>query len=136
MTQEEKTLLLQDICGRLPYKVIVTNGCVQGELLSIETNIPKAEEIVYFRILSSSIVADTISNIKSYLRPLLSMTKRERTEYNLYVSMTKIRDNDALTYSSCALIDWLNSRHFDYRGLIPMGLALEAPKDMYNTKTE
>lgn len=28
-------------------------------------------------------------------------------------------------------IDWLNSNHFDYRGLIEKGLALEAPKDMY-----
>jgi hypothetical protein len=37
---------------------------------------------------------------------------------------------------SIKLIDWLNVHHFDYRGLIPMGLALEAPKDMYNTKSK
>ena len=29
------------------------------------------------------------------------------------------------------VFDWLNSRHFDYRGLIKKGLALEAPEDMY-----
>jgi hypothetical protein len=34
------------------------------------------------------------------------------------------------------LIDWLNTHHFDYRGLIDKGLALEAPEGMYNTKTE
>jgi hypothetical protein len=28
-------------------------------------------------------------------------------------------------------IDWLNAHHFDYRGLIEKGLALEAPEDMY-----
>ena len=28
-------------------------------------------------------------------------------------------------------VDWLNKHHFDYRGLIPRGLALEAPNDMY-----
>ena len=32
------------------------------------------------------------------------------------------------------LFDWLNAHHFDYRGLIPMGLALEAPEDMYKTE--
>jgi hypothetical protein len=29
-------------------------------------------------------------------------------------------------------IDWLNSHHFDFRGLIKKGLALKAPEDMYN----
>ena len=28
-------------------------------------------------------------------------------------------------------IDWLNAHHFDYRGLIEKGLALEAPEGMY-----
>ena len=28
--------------------------------------------------------------------------------------------------------DWLNKHHFDYRGLIEKGLALEAPEGMYN----
>jgi hypothetical protein len=27
--------------------------------------------------------------------------------------------------------DWLNAHHFDYRGLIEKGLALEAPEGMY-----
>jgi len=38
-----------------------------------------------------------------------------------------------INYSiSHELFDWLNAHHFDYRGLIEMGLALEAPKGMYN----
>jgi hypothetical protein len=32
------------------------------------------------------------------------------------------------------LIDWLNAHHFDYRGLIDKGLAIEAPEGMYNLK--
>ena len=32
---------------------------------------------------------------------------------------------------STLYVDWLNAHHFDYRGLIEKGLALEAPKDMY-----
>jgi hypothetical protein len=35
-----------------------------------------------------------------------------------------------------AEIDWLNKHHFDYRGLITKGLALEAPDGMYNIKEE
>jgi hypothetical protein len=32
------------------------------------------------------------------------------------------------------IVDWLNTHHFDHRGLIPMGLALEAPEGMYKTE--
>lgn len=33
--------------------------------------------------------------------------------------------------TSQQVIDWLLAHHFDYRGLIPMGLALEATEGMY-----
>lgn len=34
--------------------------------------------------------------------------------------------------SSIEILDWLLAYHFDYRGLIKKGLALEAPEGMYN----
>ena len=37
-------------------------------------------------------------------------------------------------FDSAESIDWLNEHHFDYRGLIPMGLALEATEGMYKTE--
>lgn len=114
MTQEEKQLLLKDLCARLPHGVNIQydNGHV------IET-----------RELGLGSLHDFIFNdvaIKPYLRPMSSMTEEEREEYNAYHSHP-----DNIGDSPWFYIDWLNAHRFDYRGLIPMGLALEAPEDMY-----
>ena len=57
-----------------------------------------------------------------YLRPMSSMTEEESTEYSRF----------SLSRYNTECFDWLNKHHFDYRGLIKLGLALEAPEDMYN----
>lgn len=62
-----------------------------------------------------------MENIKPYLRPMSSMTKEEKKEYNKLLCWR----------SPKKVFDWLNAHHFDYRGLIKKGLALEAPKEMY-----
>ena len=57
------------------------------------------------------------------------MTEEEKKEYNKVMFQSeRYEDNYA------ADVDWLNKHHFDYRGLIEKGLALEAPKNMYNEK--
>ena len=71
-----------------------------------------------------------------------SMTKEEEKEYNQLCY--NCQEQDSVDYNITELdrtqliyvVDWLNAHHFDYRGLIPMGLVLEAPEGMYNTKTE
>jgi hypothetical protein len=70
-----------------------------------------------------------IDTVKPYLRPMSSMTKEERKEHNLH------RLSKWSTYAEyCAnVIDWCHVHHFDYCGLIPKGLAIEAPKGMYNS---
>ena len=79
----------------------------------------------------------TIEEFKPYLRPMSSMTEEERTEYNKFndfgsANLRRYEYKDFILYiPSYERIDWLNKHHFDYRGLIPKGLALEAPKDMY-----
>ena len=61
------------------------------------------------------------------------MTEEERKEYD---SKRKhiCDDYNRYCFDSIESIDWLNEHHFDYRGLIPMGLALEAKEGMYKTE--
>ena len=84
--------------------------------------------------------------LKPYLRPLSDMTEEEKKEiekdYIFAICGDSIRiayhsegywdlDTDTWSNDYLDLIEWLNSHHFDYRGLIKKGLALVAPKDMY-----
>ena len=76
------------------------------------------------------------------------MTMEEKKEYHKQVDIDldrtaeRLREQfDAGTFHPAnkftpqyCHIDWLNANHFDYRGLIPMGLALEAPEGMYKTE--
>ena len=113
MTQEEKSILLKDLCGRLPYGVMM-KGVNDDFVLGINT---PPTRLLY--VLSSL-------DFKPYLRPMSSMSRDEWYEFE---RLEEEIDNhlESITAKS----DWLNKKGFDYRGLIPMGLALEAPEDMY-----
>ena len=117
MTQEDKELLFKDLCARLPYGVkiqvyyeeIAGSGYFDETVWLIDNDEP-------FHVNDR-----WIENITPYLRPMSSMTDEERQEYGLVLC-------DELSINQ---YDWLNAHHFDYRGLIKKGLALEAPKEMY-----
>ena len=78
-----------------------------------------------------------VVNVRPYLRPMLSMTEEEINEFILISDTVLWLDSKR---STCILsleqIDWLNTNHFDFRGLIEKGLAIEAPEGMYNTKNK
>jgi hypothetical protein len=122
MTQEERQLLLKDLCARLPYGVKTSSG--HGTLkLSPRT------DVIY--------VVD--NGLIPYLCPLSSMTSDEKKEFNSLMNKVEERCINAYgkggyTLAFTELNDWLNSHHFDYRGLIEKDLALEAPKGMYKTE--
>jgi hypothetical protein len=120
MTQEEKDLLLKDLCARLPYDVMVECSIECGESIDL--------------ILSTSHIDELVDNsliVKPYLRPMSSMTDEEKKEYKKYFN--SIEGQLIGVKGRCIwLIDWLNKNMFDYHDLIPMGLALEAPEGMYN----
>lgn len=131
MTREDKQLLLKDLCMRIPYRTFVclNPGAYNKPETYILTGVDG--EQVYLNVDSDPF---RIDHIKPYLRPMSSMTKDERLVYeqrhhDVGRSVDVIDADEVVSH-----IDWLNARHFDYRGLIEKGLALEAPKDMYKTQ--
>lgn len=114
MTNEQKQLLLKDLCERLPYGVKITfrhNG-FRWDWPQTLDEIKKCEDGEY------AINGWGLHGIKPYLRPMSSMTEEEYAEYEDYCDSFR----GAEYYE---LIDWLNANHFDYRGLIEMGLAID-----------
>lgn len=125
MTQEEKQLLLKDLCARLPYGVKV-NFRSNIEVLC-EVHIYQSVQTV---VGESGILYDIdMPNVKPYLRPMSSMTVEETREF-LSIENGECKEHFLTTGKQ----DWLNANHFDYRGLIPTGLALEAKEGMYCIK--
>lgn len=123
MTQEDKDLLFKDLSTRLPYhvkvKVWLEDGTTEEGSLDLEHN--------YADVLQDAFYYNVIKDIKPYLRSMSSMTEEEKEEYH------KLCDSYyGVYFYSVKSIDWLNKKMFDYRGLIPMGLALEAHEGMYN----
>ena len=114
MTPEERQLLLKDLCPRLPYNIIIR--CTDSD--------------TDYKCFLTTDILQEIQNgyeyydYKPYLRPLSSMTEEEEIYYDTIYTILKLYEKE----------DWLNAHHFDYRGLIDKGLALEAPKDMYKTE--
>lgn len=137
MTQEEKNLLLKDLLPRLQYGVKIQTW--YGETITSDLNT--------FPIGYDEIDIEQLAGMKPYLRPISSMTEKEFKElknatdlnYN-QLELVFWPDGSATLefyleevpqYCIINVFDWLNKNHFDYRGLITMGLALESTKDMY-----
>ena len=146
MIQEEIKLLLRDLSCRLTYGVLIhideTNEVEELYCL----NIP--QEGLYTRNPDNHNISSLvpIEQAKPYLRPMSSMTDEELKEFKRLkqMSVTVVMpngvsllkpvyivdledDGDGMNY----LYDWLNAKMFDYRGLIPKGLAIAVTKE-YN----
>lgn len=116
MTQEDKQLLFKDLCMRLPYGVKFNYGGYSRFDYTLE-------------IMTSTSINDDfpIGDCKPYLRPLFSMTEEERIAY-LNACDNEMEEN-VLVQPRYSGIDWLNEHHFDYRGLIEKGLAIEVTEE-------
>ena len=129
MTQEDKQLLLVDFCGRLPYRVIVHHPDYD-EPQTLDTVLTPDAWLEGGIMCTADDHWDSPHDIrccKPYLRPMSSMTEDEKKEYH------ELCDSYCgIYFDSVRSVDWLNKKMFDYRGLIPMGLADEAPEGMYN----
>lgn len=142
MTQEDKELLLKDLCARLPYGVVVVLDEKFGFNKGTRTLVKELLDLY------------CVEGMKPYLRPLYSMTREEKKELERLIDkkLNGIEQDDdeewapwVLHYTTgirnsiggekfyfddmSFIYDWLNSHHFDYRGLISKGLAIAVTKD-------
>lgn len=132
MNDKDKELLLRDLCGRLPYGVkcewyryrsdheLIHRGIIELGKNSKDTNI-----------------FDSWNKFKPYLFPLSSMTEEQKKEYRKVCELdTEILSKHPMDGTPFPALynsqDYLNAHHFDYRGLIPMGMAIDATgKNIY-----
>ena len=147
MTQENKQLLLVDLCGRLPYgvKVWYKYGLWFSERFATAIRLADKKIALSHKFNKEGdwclIEEAGEILIKPYLRPLSSMSLTEEEVKELYLLLFRV---DRLGFPDIykgqnaipSLYDWLNAHHFDYRGLIEKGLALEAPKGMYKNEQQ
>ena len=134
MTQEDKDLLFKDISQRLPYGVKIDchvyyfgdDKIERAEIIGLNRNLMaevKCESYESYNV-SLEDISTTI-----YLRPMSSMTEEEKEEYRN--ECNKVLSMPFKINGPYPIVDWLNAHHFDHRGLIEKGLALEAPEGMY-----
>jgi len=110
MTQEDKDLLLRDLSARLPYKVKINVNGEEDILLELGVDTGWVN------------ASYNIDDVKPYLRSMVDMTEEERHTFD---TMTR----GYTIHQQTALFDWLNAHHFDYRGLIEIGLAIEVTEE-------
>ena len=157
MTDQDKSLLYQDLCARLPHGVMgqvrievpdgtydINSGHLEYKDIEIDVELLgiQGEEIVFSAINETydeyGYNIYTYLDFTPYLRSMSSMTEKEKEEYCnlqtiiLYSSQYPVTD-------AYKLFDWLLENHFDYRGLISKGLAIEVnesnnPYKEYDTR--
>lgn len=131
MKQEDKDLLLKDLCARLPYGVKMNH--IADDDHCPKTLIGIAKDMITLEGLGGYEYVD-IEDYKPYLFPLSSMTDEQKNLFSLIVC--KLDDSDMWRNGDMIfidnetdldyLLDFYNKNHIDFRGLIPMGLAIDA----------
>lgn len=132
MTQEDKNLLLKDLCARLPYGVKVNviysneNASSFRQLVCVEGDNELNTDII-------GLYQRSEIDIRPYLFPLSSMTEEQKREYNKwkhYVPTYHYEYGDIIEevelFDSPESFEYLIENHFDYRGLIPKDLAIDS----------
>jgi len=137
MTQEDKQLLLQDLCARLPYGVKV-----QDELGRVNKLVIGNADLIRLFYNDFSIYGENALSLP-LLRPMSSMTDEEKEYLKREFGIVDI-DGEVVDFGEfpsksvsmslhklSSFYKWLDSNYFDYHGLIEKGLALQAPEGMY-----
>lgn len=123
MEQKDKKLLIKDLSGRIPYR-----HTFWLQVREFDEDAPSNRRMLTKYI--DDIDNGWVVECKPYLRSMSSMTEEEYEQ--IYIDSREKKDGvdilDALANDMDA-IDWLNAHHFDYRGLIDKGLAIEVTED-------
>ena len=149
--KDNKELLLKDLSARLPYKVVVDYAYNAFDVHN-GNYVKHGSKCILNCYLLDVFISPRQNEkgeyIKPYLRPLSSMTEEEFESLKEYSGL-KYSQLDLASYQNgtykcldfylsevpsyvvILVFEWLNAHHFDYRGLIEKGLALEAPEEMY-----
>jgi hypothetical protein len=154
MTQEEKEILIKDLSCRQPYGIKVQidqQGLQEHDNYWNGWNLDKEAQEVS-GVLKYGVTLDCMAMVdgvipfefvRSYLFPMSSMTEEQKEEFNNILSSVGLcyaydADNSIIIFSNSnynknnyisdfdKIEVWLNKNHFDYSGLIPMGLAKNA----------
>ena len=128
MTQEEKDLLLKDLSARLPYGVICEDK--YGNIFELN-GIDKPNNVT-FKCSDKTFWTTDLDGCKPYLFPMSSMTEEQKEELDNMFNQNddvceKIKTgNFEFNFYRKSVFDFVNKHHLDWRGLIPMGLAIDA----------
>ena len=134
MTREDKELLLKDLCARIPYGVKMNH--IADNEHSPKTLIGVAKDMITLEGLGGYECVD-VEDYKPYLFPLSRLNNLTEEQRKKLKVMCDWNDEEVDVQSILVLyqkhfvmktdvIDWLLKNNFDYRGLIPMGLANDA----------
>ena len=139
MTQENKDLLIKDLCARVPYDLVVQiEDCGIWNLRGVDhdDSAELRDRVIVWhgKDYPSSKNSFPIINCKPYLFPISSITKEQRNEFPFELSLLNafinghislFEDEELSVDDIIRMMDCLNRNHIDYRGLIPLGLAID-----------
>lgn len=132
MLQKDKELLLKDLCSRLPYGVKCAifnkNLGFEGKYPFVIDGITQEGDDIDVWLEHGNFSLETV---KPYLFPLSSMTEEQDKEYAL-LQTSAGKEGFLYAWNCATMMKWLLENHFDYNGLIPKGLAIDATgKNIY-----
>lgn len=134
MTQEHKELIVKDLCARLPYGVKVRYSSYYKFITCTLQSINPVYNIVDLWSKDACFNPVDINKIKPYLFPLSSMTEEQKKEFYQLLELELKAINDEINHTQATEfeVDFYHKHHLDWRGLIPMGLAIDATdKNVY-----
>jgi hypothetical protein len=119
--KKNKEVMLSELCCRLPYEVKCDIGDNKPYTLnSIEVDYVGGH-LVRFKEMKNGLIMEVyLSEVKPYLFPMSSMTEEQSKEFYETFHGSGNYDWTIETF------DWLNKNHFDFRNLIPKGIAIDA----------